>query len=278
MITFRPSTFKENFAGLSMLLFLRCIDLTAVFPLRIRYGITDALSLAACAFFFRKRQAVRGNLRCILGRDPSIREIACVFREYGRYWAEFADPAGFWNSSRVMESGPDFPPTEPQFLGLTFHLGNFEIFGQAFHPYLKNDFVVIAERLKPKALADYFRARRAESHFVTIAHDDPYAMVRYFAGGAVLGIVCDRSLDGKGVETKLFNKRIRLPLSMVDYSLRHKVPVYVAYCVKERCGLKLFCRRLDSSLGFDAMVRTITAVLEDAIRRYPFQWHMMSAL
>jgi lauroyl/myristoyl acyltransferase len=107
---------------------------------------------------------------------------------------------------------------------------------------------------------------------------DLHAMMRNLSRGAPIGFVCDRSLDGKGVETKLFNKRIRLPLSMVDYSLRHKVPIYVAYCVKEQSGLRLFCRRLDSSLGFNGIVGVITSILEDAIRRYPFQWHMMSAL
>ena len=276
-MTARPSTFKESLAGLSMLFFLRCIDLTAALPLRFRYGITDALSFAACALFYRKRRAVRSNLRYIFGRDPSLREIAAVFKEYGRYWAESVDPAGFLQSSKVMESGPDFPPAEPQFLGLTFHLGNFELFGPAFHPYLKNDFVVIAERLKPKALADYFHARRAASHFATLAHDNPQTIVRNLAGGAALGIVCDRSLDGKGVEARLFNKRVRMPLSLVDYSLRHKVPIYVAYCVKEEHGLRIFCRRLDSSLDFDGIVSVIASILEDAIRRYPFQWHMMSA-
>jgi lauroyl/myristoyl acyltransferase len=278
MMTARTSTFKENLAGLSMLVFLRFTDLTAAIPLRWRYGITDALSVGACALFYRKRQVVRSNLKCIFGRNPSLFEVVRVFMEYGRYWAESADPSGFWKSSRVMETGPDFPPAEPQFLGLTFHLGNFEIFGQAFYPYLKDDFVVIAERLKPKALADYFCTRRAASHFATIAHDNPQEIVRKLAGGAALGIVCDRSLNGKGVETRLFNKRIRLPLTLVDYSLRHKVPIYVAYCVKEDLGLRLFCRRLDSSLGFDNVVSMIAAILEDAIRRYPFQWHMMSAL
>lgn len=261
-----------------MLLFLRFIDQTAVLPLHLRYRLTDLLSTFAFVLFFRKRSTVKGNLRLVLQREPEELEVLSVFREYGRYWAESADLTGFLRSNPVVESGPEFPPADPCFVGLTFHLGNFEVFGHLLQASLKSDFAVVAERLKPKLLADYFRLRRKANHIATILHDEPRALLRCLMSGSPVGVVCDRSVGGSCVETSLFEKRLCLPLSIVDFALRHRIPVYIGYCAKETKGLRIFCRRIEKNLSFNEAITQIVSILEETVRRYPYQWHVMSAL
>lgn len=266
-------------AGAGTLLLLWLTDRTAFLPLRARYFLVAGPSVLACLLFSAKRRAVRGNLRLILGREPSRGEILRVFLEYGRYFAECADLAGFWkeNEKNVVYSS-DLSKIEPAFLGLTFHLGNFEIFGFALHGALKTDYSVVAERLKPKFLADYFAAKRRRYNMNTIPHDDPRGILRVLESGSPIGMVCDRLIGGRGVPTRLFGKPVRLPLSIVGIALRRRIPIYVAYSARENGNVTISIERLDPALPFETIVQTIARILETALRKYPYQWHVLSKL
>ncbi|NLG15758.1 MAG: lysophospholipid acyltransferase family protein [Fibrobacter sp.] len=268
----------EYFAGLIKILFLKLLDYSSKLPVQFRYYLTDSLSLFAFLILYSKRNAVRKNLSHILNRKPSSGEVLKVFTEYGKYWAELPGVTDFWNSAKKIICGPDFPPKEHCFLGVTFHLGNFEVFGNALFQSLGADFNVIAERLRPQFLADYFTTRRLQHHINTLPHDNPKEILKVLRDGKPLGVLCDRNVGSGGVDTRLFGRRVRMPLNLVDYALQKRIPVYVAYCVKDNGALKLFCKKIQSADGFDGMIKEITGILEDVIRSYPYQWHVLSAL
>lgn len=272
------SIWIESVLGYFKLLLLKTLDATGVLPLGVRYAVTDVLAGATFVLLGNKRKAVRENLCLVLEKTPSWRDVWMVFREYGRYWAEFPGLRDFWKKMPRVYEGDLFPPQEKRFLGLTFHIGNFEIFGHEVHDRHKSNFYVIAERLRPQMLADYFRDKRRKNHVETISHDDPRGILRVLKQGETLGVVCDRMISGKGVEINLFGRQVNLPLKIVSYALDSRIPVYIAYCVKENGKLKIISRRIDGSQSFEDALGRISGTLEDAVRLYPHQWHVLSPI
>jgi lauroyl/myristoyl acyltransferase len=249
-----------------------------MFPFKISYSLTTIFALIAFVIFKTKRDAVKKNLTYILKRTPTYYDVIQVFIEYGKYWAEIHCINRLWNLTPKENYGAVFPPREKCFVGLTFHIGNFEIFGNILFPFYKKPFCVIAERLTPHFLADYFKKVRLGHHIQTIAHDNLRQMIRVLKNGDPLGVVCDRLIKGAGVETRFFGKRVFMPLNIVDYAIQNKIPVYIAYCTNENKRLKIFCRRADEVNNFDAAIKIIANTLEEAVCQYPYQWHVLSEI
>jgi lauroyl/myristoyl acyltransferase len=260
---------------LSLLIILRVIS---YLPLNFRYSIIDAIALIAFHVCRKKRNAVGKNLKLILDKPPESNDIRTVFIEYGRYWAEFFDIKKFWADSKRIIDNPDFPPKDSNFLGLTFHLGNFEVFGPALFHSIGGNFHVIAERLKPDFLSDFFKKYRLRHNITTILHDQKREILNALNQGKALGVVCDRIVGGRGVEVRLFGKKVRLPLNIVSLALQKKIPIAVSYCVKEENALKMYYYKVPGDLKYDDAIELIVNLLENAIRKYPFQWHVLSSL
>lgn len=264
--------------GLLKLNLLYILRIISFLPLNIRYFIIDRISLIVFCICRKKRNAVARNLTLILEKTPELNDVRTVFIEYGRYWAEFFDVKRFWADSRRIIDNPEFPPKDSNFVGLTFHLGNFEVFGPALFPFIKDNFHVIAERLKPDFLSDFFKKYRLRHNITTILHDEKREILNVLNQGKALGVVCDRIVGGRGVEVRLFGKKVRLPLNIVSLALQKKIPIVVSYCVKEENALKMYYHKLPLDLKYDDAIEKIVNLLENAIRKYPFQWHVLSSL
>ena len=269
---------SELIAGYVKIGCLQLLDSLKYLPFHWRYRVTNLLSFLAFCVLPAKRMAVSKNLSLILKRKPRMVEVLKVFFEYGKYWAELSSVTEYWKTSRKIIYGPDFPPCESHFLGLTFHLGNFEVFGSALHPFIQDDFHVIAERLRPQFLADYFTTRRLQHHIKTVPHDNLRQVLRVLKEGKPLGVVCDRVIGGTGIDVRLFGKKIKMPLNIVEYAIQKKIAVYVAYCVHDNGVLKLYSKKVNQNGGFEGVLRVIEEFLEEAIRTYPYQWHLLSAI
>ncbi|MDG5814754.1 lysophospholipid acyltransferase family protein [Chitinispirillales bacterium ANBcel5] len=275
---FSQVSFAENLLGSGKLFLLKTLYACSIFPLRVRYCITDVLSAIAFIVCTDKCRAVAYNLSLILERKPCKSEIYRVFKEYGRYWAELPDMVHFTKSIPKYYAGDQFPPKEPNFLGLTFHMGNFEVFGHLLYSTNKSEFNVVAERLRPQSLADFFTQQRSKYYLKTISHDNPRAVLKTLKQGGALGILCDRQISGKGTEVSLFGKKVSMPLNLVNYALQSKIPIYIAYCVKENGGIKIASKRIDETSSFENAKEVITSTLESAARKYPYQWHVLSPI
>jgi lauroyl/myristoyl acyltransferase len=265
-------------SGLFKLSLLYILRIISFLPLNIRYCIIDRISLIVFYLCCRKREAVARNLKLILDKNPDPNDIRMVFIEYGRYWAEFFDIIRFWSNTKRIIDNPEFPPKDGNFLGLTFHIGNFEVFGPALSPGIGGNFYVIAERLKPDFLSEFFKKYRLRHNIVTILHDDKREILKALNQGKALGVVCDRVVGGRGVEVRLFGKKVRLPLNIVSLALHKKIPIVVSYCVKEENALKMYYKKLPDDLKYDEAIEQIVNLLENAIRKYPLQWHVLSAV
>jgi lauroyl/myristoyl acyltransferase len=258
------------------LFLLNLLDVISPLPLKVRYGITNIFAVLAYLLFSGKRNIVRKNISTIRNTSVSEKDVREVFRSYGRYWAELPVVGQVWKSECNVICGPDFPPSEPCFLGVTFHIGNFELFGPALFEYTGRELHVIAERLYPQSLFDRFFKIRKRHHIHTIAHDDARGIIDVLRRGKPLGVVCDRSVNGKGDEILLFGKKWVMPLSIIRYALSIKIPVYYSYCISDEGILQLFCKRSVGTESFENVILEITEMLETALCRYPLQWHNVS--
>lgn len=265
-------------AGISKYFLLNLIRAVKIVPLKVRYSIVNVFAVAAFIVCKKKRDSVQQNLTAILNRKPLLLEIAQVFIEYGRYWAELFDVNDLWLKSERIIENPEFPPREAPFLGLTFHLGNFEIFGPALYQSLGKPFHVIAENLKPEFLAAYFKKCRSKHHITTILHDDKREIVRVIKEGNALGVVCDRMVGGNGIEARLFGRKTRLPLNIVSYAVQKKIPIFVAYCVREKKYLRVAFHKINSEGNTEDAIHQVIQIMENAISKYPLQWHTLSSI
>lgn len=273
------NTMSLYISGILKLLLFKMLDLSILIPLKIRYFIMDIASFTFFSVNRLKRNAVKKNLQLIFGYSPSFLEILKVFIEYGRYWAELPDINGLWEKNRFLYCGTDFPPKEKDFLGVTFHIGNFELFGNVLYASTNSDFTVIAERLHPNFITDYFKSRRLKHHIKTVLHDDLRQILNVLKNGGGLGLLCDRMVGGRGIETRLFGKRVMMPLNIVEYAVTHSIPIYISYIVKDFCVYKIFSRRVDpTNNSFENVIAEIIKELEAAIKKYPYQWHVLTTI
>lgn len=256
---------------------LYLLDIIASLPLRMRYSITDIVSILAYLLFSGKRNIVRRNISTIRNGVVSECDVREVFKYYGRYWAELPVVEQVWKSQCKVICGPDFPPSEPCFLGVTFHIGNFELFGPALFECTGREIHVVAERLYPQSLFKRFFKIRKRHHIHTIGHDDARGIIDVLKRGKPLGVVCDRSVNRKGDGVLLFRKKWIMPLSIIRYALTMKIPVYYSYCISDEGILQLFCKRSAGVETFENVILEITEILETALCQYPLQWHNVSA-
>jgi lauroyl/myristoyl acyltransferase len=265
--------------GVLKLALLKILQTTSILPLSIRYLLTDIFFMFAFLVSNSKRNAVKKNLRLILKRVPTSLEILNVFRDYGRYWAELPDINGFCDKYKIDVIGPDLPGVNECFLGVTFHIGNFEVFGRMLHSITSSNFTVVAEHLRPHFVFEFFRSIRLKHYIDTVPHDDPREILNALKRNGGLGVLIDRVVGGTGIETRLFCKRVMMPLNIVEYAVRNKIPIYVAYCVKKDGKLIFYSNKIDSSkYSFEQIVSRITSTIEGAVERYPFQWHVLSVI
>ncbi len=267
---------KRLLSGYLELTLLYFLDLIAPLPLAFRYRITDFFSIIAYIMFSGKRSTVRRNISIIRNSRTPEKDVREVFRNYGRYWAELPAVEQVWKTGSKLICGPEFPPSEPCFLGVTFHIGNFELFGPALFECTGTELNVVAERLYPQLLFKRFSKIRKRHHIHTIAHDDTRGIIDVLKNGKPLGVVCDRSVNKKGDEILLFGKRWKMPLSILRYALTMKIPVYYSYCISDSGILQLYCKRSENTETFVEITKEIKETLETILCQYPHQWHNVS--
>ncbi len=265
-------------AGVLKLALLKASDLSGRLPLPVRYVLAQSCFSIIFLVLPGKRRAVCRNLRLVLGREPGLRDVLRVFLDYGRYWAELADLNSYWRATPRRFVGDPLPADGTQFVGLTLHVGNFELFGPSLHETRGGEFPVVAEALRPAFLTRYFARKRRSYHIRSIPHDAPRDILATLHRGEPLGIVCDRAIDGEQARVSMLGTTLNLPVSIVDYAVKHGIAVHIAYIVRDHSHITVYNRRLPVAMALPDALREIGAAFEDAIRRHPYQWHVLAPI
>jgi KDO2-lipid IV(A) lauroyltransferase len=214
------------------------------------------------------------------------------FDGYGRYWAESAKlpaipPAIIVERFKICEGLEHLQAAKADGRGVVIalpHVGSWE-WGGAFLAQIGLPMLAVAEVLEPPALFDWFKHKR-EAIGISIAPLDEHAgsavLSRLNAGG-VVGLLCDRDLQGNGLEVYFFGERVTLPAGPATLALRTGSMLVAAACYSGpgRDHFAVVTAPIDTTrtgrLREDVarVTQLIAHELEGLIRRAPEQWHVL---
>lgn len=213
------------------------------------------------------------------------------FATYARYWAEGATLPGLGPDALVsrmtIATGQDHlrrAKVEGRGVVLALpHIGSWE-WGGSYLAHVDLAMVAVAERLEPAELFEFFVAKRRAIglDIVPLGPDAGTQMTKVLRRGGVVGLLCDRDLQGGGHEVELLGRPATVPLGPATLALRtssllmaaavysgpgsqHTAVILDPLDTTRRGGMREDVQRITTEL---------TAQLEGLILRAPDQWHV----
>lgn len=245
----------------------------------------------------KKRAVVERNLSRLIGEpvgSPAVQEaVVAAYRSYARYWLE---------TFRLVREGREFFLERFQSSGaehidevlargkgaivVVGHLGNWDA-GGAWVGARGNRLVTVAEVLKPRRMFDFFVAHRAKlgmTIFPAVAGVTE-RLVSAVDEGAVVAILGDRDLKGKGPTVTFCGEETTFPAGPAAVALRTRVPLIVAgvYGIQlpggkrgwlGDIGAPIELPATDDPNALQVLTQRVAEQLEAAIKRRPEEWHV----
>jgi KDO2-lipid IV(A) lauroyltransferase len=218
--------------------------------------------------------------------------VARGFRSYGQYWAEGAKLPALAKSSvyerfTIAEGLEHLRVGKAKGRGVIIalpHIGSWE-WGGSFLDSLGLGMTAVAEELDPPELFEWFKAKR-ESIGIRIEPLNEHAgsvMLSTLREGGVVGLLCDRDLQGNGVVVEFFGERVTMPGGPATLALRTGATLVAAACYSGP-GRDHFAvvtppievvRMARLREDVSRVTQLIAVELESLIRRAPEQWHVL---
>lgn len=247
----------------------------------------------------RARRALAANLEVVLGAPgasvaPGLVERFTTrgFDSYGRYWAEGAKLPAIPTATVVerfciSEGREHLEAARAAGRGLIValpHMGSWD-WGGAFLAQIGLPMTAVAEVLEPPALFQWFKAKREGIGIAIAPLDDQAgtALLATLKAGGVVGLLCDRDLQGNGLEIEFFARRVTLPAGPATLALRTGATLVAAACYAGpgRDHHAVVTPPIEATrqgrLREDAtrVTQRLAEELEGLIRRAPEQWHVL---
>ena len=241
-----------------------------------------------------RRQAVERHLQRLHGRRMGPlelrREVHRTFDSYARYWLESfrltgMDP-GDLDAGMAAEGMEHLDAALAEGNGVVMalpHLGGWD-FGGAWLATQGYPITVVVEPLEPPELFEWFAEfrRRLGLTVVPLGPDAGREVLRALRRNEVAGLLCDRDIDGTGVEVDFFGERTTLPGGPVTLALRTGaavLPTAVYFDGDGHRGVINPPLRLErtGSLRDDVARGTqqLAHALDVMIAEAPEQWHVL---
>ncbi|HEX9260768.1 MAG TPA: phosphatidylinositol mannoside acyltransferase [Acidimicrobiales bacterium] len=263
-------------------------------PSAVTAAGASLLGLAFAQGMRSRRSMVERHLRRV---DPSLRgpalrqAVQSAFDSYARYWVESFRLPGL--SAAEVDAVFSYTGFEGVEAGLAAgtgvilalpHLGGWEWAGRWVadqgHPI-----TVVVEPIEPPELFEWFMSFR-RSLGMTVVPLGPEAgpgVIKALRNNEVLCLLCDRDLQGGGVEVEFFGERTTLPAGPATLALRTGAPllptaVYFQGRRDRHHGIvrpPLMVERTGKlRQDVQALTQALAHELEVLIRRAPTQWHL----
>ncbi|MEA2510420.1 MAG: phosphatidylinositol dimannoside acyltransferase [Actinomycetota bacterium] len=266
-------------------------------PERPAYGLAHFAGGLLARRRTDRRRSVERNLARVTGAaigsrrlDRSVTE---AYRSYARYWLEtfrlvretrefFLERFHVFGEERLDEV-----------LGrgkgavvVVSHLGNWDA-GGAWVGASGRRLVTVAEVLRPRRMFDFFAAHRAKLGMTIFPAEAGVTrkLIASVEDGAIVAIVGDRDLTGRGLQVELFGAPATLPAGPAFVALRAGVPLIVAgiYGVKRADGRRgweahigeiIELPDVDAADAVAQLTKQIAVELEHFIAMRPEEWHV----
>lgn len=268
-------------------------------PERVDVALASAIAGSVGRRNIRARESLTSNLAHALfplgfSENEELLEhfVTRGFRSYGQYWAESAKLPALAESTicdrfRIAEGLEHLQAGKDRGRGVIIalpHVGSWE-WGGSFLNSLGLGMTAVAEELAPPELFAWFKEKR-ESIGIRIEPLNEHAgsvLLSTLRGGAVVGLLCDRDLQGNGVEVEFFGERVRMPAGPATLALRTGATLVAAACYAGpgRDHFAVVTPPLEvartARLREDVtrVTQLIAVELEGLIRRAPEQWHVL---
>jgi phosphatidylinositol dimannoside acyltransferase len=271
---------------------------------RLPEPVAYALGRAGGRVFYEldagRRQALRANLRHVLGPALSPAELETVVRRgfatYGRYWVEAfrledLAPRDIRHRLQVVEGREHLDAAVALGRGTIFaspHLGNWDA-GGAWLAASGYPATAVVERLQPAELYERFAAYRRALGLALLPLDDGSetlrGVLRALRDGQVVCLVSDRDLTGGGVPVRLFGAATVMPGGPATLALKTGAAVLPCAVYQDRRPghwRAVIRPPLPPSPSGDqradvlALTQRLADEFEGLIARAPHQWHVLS--
>ena len=211
---------------------------------------------------------------------------------YGQYWAEGAklpalSPATITKHFVVGEGLEYLEAAYAEGKGVVValpHIGSWE-WGGSVITAQGMPITVVAEELDPPALFEWFRRKRAA---VGIRVEPLNAQARstllnVLRDGGLVGLLCDRDIQGGGIEVDFFGRRVTVPGGPATLALRSGAALLAAACYigPGDDHYAVISRPISASRegrlrdDVERVSQAVTDELARLIRRAPEQWHVL---
>ena len=292
----RPNFIKNARRYLVYLLVLFFRRLFLFLPFKWAFKLNPFLAQLAYYLFRRDRLLMLKHLRLAYGNEKSEDEIKTiaieVFRNIGRSAAENLS----WNKLGIEYLKSHVTIVNPEGLarafekgkgviGLTGHLGNWELLGAIIANMMKIPFAVVARDFPNPWLNKIFEDERKAMGFDVIYRGQSgIELLRRLKRNEGLGILADQKLRGEGVFVPFFGHPAKAYSSIAELILRTGVSVVPMFIIRNK-DLTTHTVFIDNPMIFvlsgnkDEDIKIIssayTAVIEKYVRQYPEQWMWM---
>ncbi|MDP9226057.1 MAG: phosphatidylinositol mannoside acyltransferase [Actinomycetota bacterium] len=245
----------------------------------------------------KKRRTVELNLSHVTGDpvgSPRLERLVIeAYRSYARYWLETfrlvgKTPEFFLERFRVFgeERLDEVLGRGKGVVVVASHLGNWDA-GGAWVGASGRRLVTVAEVLRPRRLFDFFVAHRARLGMTIFGAETGVTrkLIASVESGAIVAIVGDRDLTGRGLEVEFFGAKATIPAGPAFVALHAGVPLMVVgvYGVKRRDGrwgweahlgdiIELPDDRTEDAIRL--LTVQIARQLEHFIAQRPEEWHV----
>jgi lauroyl/myristoyl acyltransferase len=253
----------------------------------------SAVAALTPALWSRRKMAARHLRRASGGTLSGLalqREVRRAFQSYVRYWVE---------SFRLASVTPQELERRMRIEGLSHlddalvggngvivalpHLGGWD-FGGAWFASRGYKAAVVVEPLEPPELFEWFADMRRQMglEIIPLGADAGTAVLRTLKDNGVVGLVCDRDIQGTGIEVDFFGERTTLPSGPATLALRTGAPLLPTAVYFEgddgHHGLIRPPIPVERTGRFRDDVVRITQALADElawlIKQAPSQWHL----
>jgi KDO2-lipid IV(A) lauroyltransferase len=266
-------------------------------PERFVYGAANLVGSFA-ARISRRRHTVARNLSRIVGEPPDSHRVKKLvvesFRSYARYWLE---------TFRLVREGPEYFLERFHLannelidevcargkgaIAVVGHLGNWDAAG-AWVGARGNHLVSVAEVLRPRRLFDFFLMHRGKLGMTIVPAETGATerLAEWVEKGAVVAILGDRDLKGRGPRVKFFGEEVPFPAGPASVAFRAKVPLLVASVYSTRLPdgrwgwtgemrgpIEIPDERSDEAIAI--LTQQLATELEDFVSQRPEEWHVM---
>ncbi|MFZ4516599.1 MAG: phosphatidylinositol mannoside acyltransferase [Acidimicrobiia bacterium] len=275
--------------------YTRAARIVCALPERVAYPLA---ALAGRALYYvmgsRRAMAARHQYRITGATGVTLRRrTRQVFRSYARYWCEFfrlprdAGDRELLNARFIVDGFENIENGVAAGNGVILalpHVGGWEFAGawlanQGYPP------VVVAERVRPAELFDFFKRQREAlgMEVIALGSGAGTAVVDALRNNRVVCLLCDRDIARDGVAVEFFGEITTMPAGPAAMAIRTgaallPVAVYFdgAYGHYARIGAPLQIDRSNKVRDeVPRVMQTLAESFEALIRRAPGEWHVL---